>query len=91
MPMSLLKTASKVNGVLPSCSAGTFSKLPVRISVLRMVPVPNPSPAMVRALSVVQEYVECLAAVVHGVVDDRDRDGLAGLAGLERQGSVLFS
>ena len=40
MPMSLLKTASKVNGVLPSCSPGTFSKLPVSISVLRMVPVP---------------------------------------------------
>ena len=53
--MSLLKTASKVNGVLPSCSAGTPSKLPVRISVLRMVPVPNPSPAMVRALFVVQQ------------------------------------
>ena len=44
--MSLLKTASKVNGVLPSCSAGTFSKLPVRISVLKMVPVPVPPPAI---------------------------------------------
>ena len=38
--MSLLKTASKVNGVLPSCSPGTFSKLPVSTSVLRMVPIP---------------------------------------------------
>ena len=42
--MSLLKTASKLNAVLPSCSAGTFSKLPVRTSVLRMVPVAVSSP-----------------------------------------------
>ena len=40
--MSLLKTASKLNGVLPSCSVGTFSKLPVSTSVLKMVPVPAP-------------------------------------------------
>ena len=32
--------------------------------------------------------MECLAAVVDGVVDDRDRDGLAGFSGLERQRSV---
>ena len=55
--------------------------------MLRMVPVPNPSPAMVAPFSSYRNSVECLAAVVHGVVDDRDRDGLAGLAGLERQRS----
>ena len=41
------------------------------------------------ALCVDQEHLECLAAVVDGVVDDRDRDGLAGLTRLERQCSVL--
>ena len=53
--MSLLKMASKVNGVLPSCSPGTFSKLPVSTSVLKMVPVPTPSSAMSAPVGLEQE------------------------------------
>ena len=43
MATSLLKAALKLNDVLPSCSAGTFSKVPVRVSVLVMVPSPTSS------------------------------------------------
>ena len=43
---SLVNATLKVNAVLPSWSCGTFSKLPVRVSVLRMVPSPTESARM---------------------------------------------